>query len=185
MQKILLLISGLAGSGKSTIANYIMQKFDIKKYSLGDVLKETLVEVSNLFNDPITLSDLYNTKKKQQYRHHMQIFGTDILRKYFGDDIFNVALEKRVDNSKSFIIDDVRFKNEYDYWVNYAKTYNYKLITLRVIRKQNSLKENEKIHISEQLLGVGFMELIDNEGSKDELYKQIDEIILNYEIISY
>ena len=108
----------------------------------------------------------------------MQAFGTDILRKYFGDDIFNIALEKRVDNSKSFIIDDIRFKNEYDYWVNYSKKYSYKLITLRVIRKQNSLKENEKVHISEQLLGVGFMELINNDGSKDELYKQIDAILL-------
>ena len=173
MQKTLFLISGLAGSGKSTIANYIMQKFDIKKYSLGDVLKEALVEVGNLFNDPITLSDLYDTKKKKQYRHHMQAFGTDILRKYFGDDIFNIALEKRVDNLKSF-------KNEYDYWVNYSEKYNYKLITLRVIRNQNSLKENEKIHISEQLLGVGFMELINNDGSKDELYKQIDTILLKF-----
>ena len=183
MQKTLFLISGLAGSGKSTIANYIMQKFDIKKYSLGDVLKEALVEVGNLFNDPITLSDLYDAKKKKQYRHHMQAFGTDILRKYFGDDIFNIALEKRVDNQKSFIIDDIRFKNEYDYWVNYAEKYNYKLITLRVIRQENSLKENEKVHISEQLLGVGFMELINNDGSKDELYKQIDEILLTNNII--
>ena len=43
MQKTLFLISGLAGSGKSTIANYIMQKFDIKKYSLVDVVNKALV----------------------------------------------------------------------------------------------------------------------------------------------
>lgn len=177
----LYLISGCAGSGKSTISKYISEKLHIPRYALADSLKEALVDISKLFDQPIRLSDLYDYREKQVYRHKMQVLGTDILRKYFDDNIFCRALKNKLIVKQSFIIDDIRFRNEFIYWVKFAKDYGFFLKTLRVIRfTKNSLDFEEQQHSSEQLLDFKCRNIIYNESSLKKLYEGVDKFLKDY-----
>lgn len=184
--KTVYLLSGIAGSGKTTAAKYISEKFNIKIYSMATPLKESMVEISKLFGQNITLDDLSDPERKKKYRHQLQILGTDILRNKFDLDIFNRALEKRIDKTKSFIIDDNRFSNEYYYWKNFASVNNYKFCTIRIIREEaSSLTGSEKSHPSEQLTDLPYDNLIINNSSKEDLYKKVDEIIIKGTLIKF
>lgn len=182
--KTIFLLSGLAYSGKSTVANYISSKLKIRSFSLGSALKKVMVEISNLFGQPMKYEDLFDAEKKIKYRKQMQTLGTDILRNMLDKDIFNNALKNEISqtilNKESFIIDDIRFKNEYEFWTKYAEDNGYNCISIRITRNKTSLSESEKQHISEQLEGINFMFEIENNDTLGNLFTSTDLILLNY-----
>lgn len=175
--KTIYLISGLAGSGKSTVGTFISETLGIQNFSLSDSLKEIMVDISNLFGQKLKLEDLYDVVEKTKYRKQMQILGTDILRNKIDEDVFNKLLEKKVDKTKSFVIDDLRFINEYEYWKDFAKKYNYEVKTFNISRPSTTLRIDESNHISENLKGIDFDFVIFNNGTKEELLNDIRKLI--------
>lgn len=173
------LISGIAGSGKSTIGKYIAEKCSANVYSVADPLKIAMVEISNLFGQPMTIDELYDPEKKLKYRSQIQALGTDIMRKHFGNDIFNIALARTVDSTKSFVIDDIRFENEMNFWLKFARQHDFETKTIRVVRNSTTLSETEKAHSSEKLNGIVYEYFIENNSSKEDLFKQVDDMLKN------
>ncbi len=173
-----ILLIGKAGSGKSTVAKHLINKYHLKKYSLGDAVKSMTVDILNLCNIPVKLNDLYNTTKKKQYRKYMQQIGTDICQKYFGKTCWCDILKTKINNDRctNFIIDDIRFKTEYNYW------YDDDTISIKLIRNQAYLYNThnaEAMHQSEtEMESIKCDYTINNDDiTLDELFKHIDEII--------
>ena len=203
-----IIISGHINSGKTTTALYLVEKYGYIKYSLGDGVKSFIVDLYSILNilDPniskINLEDLYSRDKKEQYRKHMQILSTDLVRKYFGEDVWINYLKHKIEletkqntnlkcslegcdcdkhcdlnkgcnlneiskSKQPFIIDDIRFKNEY---LSFSDA-----IRIKIIRNN----EVSSLHISEHDVDdLNFDYIIENNGNLDDLYKKIDEIML-------
>jgi hypothetical protein len=114
---------GSIGSGKDTVADYLVQHHSFKKISFSKKLKDIL---SILFNWDRELIE-GSTKESREWREQMdpywnitprnalQKVGTDLFRKHFDDNIWIKSVINEINNSTdNYVITDCRFKNEVD-----------------------------------------------------------------------
>ena len=121
-------ICGLIGSGKDTIAEYLIKEHNYIKLSFADKLKDS---VATMFDWDRELLDGKTNESRQwresidKYwtnetgeeitpRYVLQLFGTECMRDGFYDGIWVSLTKKKIlDNpDKNFVIPDVRFPNE-------------------------------------------------------------------------
>jgi len=123
-------VAGLIGSGKDTIADYLVTFHGFKRLSFASSLKDA---VSLTFGWPRELLE-GSTKYSREWREQvdtwwaqrlsiphltprwvLQYWGTDVLRNHFHNEIWVASLENRLRNSHDdVVITDCRFKNELD-----------------------------------------------------------------------
>lgn len=174
----IIFISGLKGSGKTTVAEYLSKKYNTTPIAFGDKLKDMIYDLSMIFDFPISSrQDLDNPDTKEVYRKHMQFIGTEICQKYFG----KLCWVKQVNVPKTglTIISDLRFKHE----LKYFKDKGYKCTILKVVRPLHSYAGAgacAQAHISETLdvmsLETPVIEIVNN-GTLEELYQKLDKLI--------
>ena len=186
-----IIILGHINSGKSVISKYLVEKYNFQQFALGDCVKEFVIEMMKLvkeegFSDEnIKIEDLYDRSKKERYRSLMQKVSTDLVKKFFGQDIWiNIVKEKiKKNNDSNLVINDIRFKNEFNAFncVDDIDKSNRKVISIRVVRKG---KEIYSDHISEHDVdNVKVNYTIYNDGSIEDLYSKIDNIMLRLNVI--
>lgn len=121
-------VCGFIGSGKDTIADYLVNYHGFRRESFANSLKDA---VSQVFGwDRVLLEG--RTKQAREWREQvdpwwserlnmpnltprwiLQYWGTEVCRKAFHDDIWIAALENKLRNSKDdIVISDCRFPNE-------------------------------------------------------------------------
>ena len=172
-----IIIGGHINAGKTTIANYLVKKYNYHKFSLGDGVKHFVSDLYKILHiiDPniseIKIEEMYDRNIKEQHRQKMQLISTELVRKYFGNDVWVKYLDDKI--KFPFVIDDVRFMNEYSHFKNINNT-----IYIRIIRDEEILSN----HISEhQLDNIKPDYIIKNINNNiDKLYDTIDSIIENY-----
>jgi hypothetical protein len=122
-------IIGLINSGKSTIANILVEDYGFIKVSFADTLKDA---VAAIFGWPRELLQ-GDTEASRQWREQvdeywsnvighpvtprwvLQHIGTDVMREHFHKNIWVHSLMKKLsDANKNYVISDVRFRNEVD-----------------------------------------------------------------------
>lgn len=115
---VLQMIVGLAGrkgSGKSTVAEILKDKFGYRTMSFATPLKDMLMAMG------VTEDEIYNIDLKEKPlerfggkspRELLQLLGTDFARNMVAEDVWVRALEARIDPKDMLVIDDVRFPNE-------------------------------------------------------------------------
>lgn len=206
-------ICGFIGSGKDTIADYLVNYHEFRRESFANSLKDAVAHVFGW--DRILLEG--RTKQARKWREQvdpwwadrllmpnltprwvLQHWGTEVCRKGFHDDIWIASLENKLRNSKDHIvISDCRFPNE----INSIK--NAGGMVIRVVRGpepewyQDAVNVNEGrgnmswllssdklkkigIHSSETAwVGTDFDAVIDNNGSIDDLFEQVKNLVSN------
>ena len=141
-QKTVILISGKWGTGKTTLANFLIKEFvrkkkKIKKTSFAAVLKEKIKPAIE-FIDEIT-----NKKNsKESIRPLFQSFGQTV--RAIDKDSWVRYVENKIRNEKEakiFIIDDWRFENEFHYF----KDREYNVLTVRIneLKPKIETKDND------------------------------------------
>jgi len=120
-------ICGFIGSGKDTIADYLVNTHEFRRESFANTLKDA---VSSVFGWDRTLLE-GRTKEAREWREQpdvwwserlgktitprwvLQQWGTEVCRKSFHDDIWIASLENKLRHSKDHVvISDCRFPNE-------------------------------------------------------------------------
>ena len=120
-------ICGFIGSGKDTIADYLVNLHHFRRESFANSLKDA---VSHVFGWDRTLLE-GRTKHSREWREKrddwwsqrlemeitprfiLQQWGTEVCRKAFHDDIWIASLENKLRNSRDdVVITDCRFPNE-------------------------------------------------------------------------
>jgi hypothetical protein len=112
-----------AGSGKTTVANYLRDNYDARIVSLASPLKQ-IAKVVMDFSD----EQLYGTQAQKEAidsrygfsaREFLRKLGTEGIRENLGADVWIDVLLDRATNAASedpthsvFIVDDMRFVNE-------------------------------------------------------------------------
>ena len=120
-------VCGFIGSGKDTIADYLVNIHGFRRESFANSLKDA---VSQVFGWDRTMLE-GRTKQAREWREQkdewwsnrlgiditprwvLQYWGTEVCRKGFHDDIWIAALENKLRNSTDdIVISDCRFPNE-------------------------------------------------------------------------
>lgn len=204
-------VCGFIGSGKDTIADYLVNVHEFRRESFANTLKDACAAV---FGWDRTMLE-GRTKQSREWRDQvdewwskrlnmaitprwiLQQWGTEVCRRGFHDDIWIASLENKLRNSKDdVVISDCRFPNEI------RAIRDQGGIVVRVVRgpepewyqdavcmnrgpernmKWALAKDNvEKlgIHASETAwVGTDFDLTLDNNGTLDQLYQQINDLL--------
>lgn len=205
MSKIIGLV-GFIGSGKDTVADYMVTHHNFERAAFASALKDTLAvifkwdrelleghssrsrqwrdEVDNWWADKLNIPNLTP-------RWMLQNFGTELCRKHFNDSLWVYSLEKKLENTTTnTVITDCRFPNEIEivkkhggklFWVQRGKLPDWYDIALYAnlgieSAKQKLIKMN--IHESETAwLGTDVNHILYNNKGITDLFKQIDLIV--------
>jgi hypothetical protein len=201
-------ICGFIGSGKDTVADYLVNFHEFRRESFANTLKDA---VSSVFGwDRVMLEG--RTKEARDWREQvdpwwserlamptltprwvLQYWGTEVCRKSFHDDIWIASLENKLRNSKdNIVISDCRFPNE----ISSIRSAGGKIVCVqrgiiphwhdiaiqanRGVESAKRFLEAEGIHASETAwVGTQFDSIIDNNGTIDQLYNQAKSLIIS------
>lgn len=178
--KKVIMISGLARSGKDYIADKLCVSLGIKKYAFADTIKEILSKTFNISIEELDKMKndeefiIHTNGKKQTYRNIYQFFGTEAMQSVFGKYVWVNKLFEKVKNEDFFIISDLRFIHEYERIVKIYGKEN--VFTVNVISK-NTKKMNHKSE--KNMKGFDFDYVFDNteKNNPEETEKKIKLLI--------
>ena len=199
-------ICGFIGSGKDTVADYLVNFHEFRRESFASTLKDAVAAV---FGWDRTMLE-GRTKEAREWREQvdpwwaerlaiptltprwvLQYWGTEVCRKSFHDDIWIASLENKLRNSKdNVVISDCRFPNE----IKSIKESGGKIVlvkrgalpawyNLAVSANQgHNLAAQElkhlKIHASETAwVGTEFDYELDNNGTIDQLFARTKNLV--------
>ena len=207
-------VCGFIGSGKDTVADYLTNFHGFRRESFANTLKDA---VSQVFGWDRTMLE-GRTKQAREWREQvdpwwaerlnmpdltprlmLQLWGTEVCRKGFHDDIWIASLENKLRTSTDdIVISDCRFPNE----IKSIKSAGG--IVVRVVRGpepewydaalsvnrgpdrnsswslSKSILDKYKIHASEtSWVGTNFDYVLDNNGSIDDLFARVRDLVPN------
>ena len=178
---ILIGLTGLAQSGKDTVADYLVSRHGFEKKSFADPLKQVLRDMDPILGYDITapgflitvtqaLERFGETAVKNtypRYRKYLQMLGTEGIRKIDPEFWINAAAQT-LEESGRYVFTDVRFPNEADFIGSNRGT-------LWQVERHLATKANTDQHSSETWAGRMHEDfLIYNNGSMDKLYNEIE-----------
>jgi len=178
-------LCGYKGSGKDTIANYLVKKYNYKHYKISDKLKEIIKILFDLSdNDLEQKKEEVNDKWNTTPRRLMQFIGTDMFqyklqellpninRDFWIKSLFTKDLMNKINNENyKIVISDLRFLHEYEIISNLYVSYSI----LKV--KNNRIEQNDN-HISENEFNqININGIINNNSNLETLYNNINNII--------
>lgn len=210
--KIIIGVCGFQGSGKDTVADYLVNVHGFRRISFAGTLKDA---ISCIFGWDRELLE-GRTKQSREWREQvdtwwanklgmpnltprwvLQYWGTDVCRKNFHDSIWISSVEHKLANIEdNIVISDVRFPNEIKSikdsgglvirtkrgenpeWYHAAEIVNKGPTKNLSWASNKSILDNYKIHASETAwIGTEFDYILNNDGSIDDLYSQINQLI--------
>ena len=199
-------VCGFIGSGKDTVADYLVNFHEYRRESFANSLKDAVAQVFGW--DRILLEG--RTAQAREWREQvdswwakrlnrpeltprlmLQLWGTEVCRLGFHDDIWIASLENKLRNSEdNVVISDCRFPNEIKslrasggiilrvdrgvqpHWTDIAVRAN------QGDTKAQAWLKKEGIHTSETAwVGTDFDFVLHNNSSIDSLYTQIQTVI--------
>jgi hypothetical protein len=179
-------ICGNIGSGKDTIADYLVLRYGFNKIFFSDALKQITSIITGWSYDYLNGSNEQFRKDRETIIHPiykktgrelLQYIGTDVFRDHFDKNIWVNIVKQYIEKNKytkNIVISDCRFENE----INMIKEFDIvnNVFFINVERNQNTITN----HKTEGLKVNGNnVYNIDNSYSKDILYNNIDDLIKN------
>jgi len=199
-------VCGFIGSGKDTIADFLVNFHEFRRDSFAATLKDAVAAVFGWDRELLE----GRTKEARAWREQvdpwwaerlnmpgltprlvLQLWGTEVCRKSFHDDIWIASLENKLRSSHdNIVVSDCRFPNEIKaikqaggrvVWVKRGDEPVWYSTAKRAnsgdVMAQQRLADF-KIHASETAwIGTEFDAVIDNNGTLDNLYDQIKNLV--------
>lgn len=204
-------ICGFIGSGKDTIADYLVNLHQFRRESFANSLKDAVAHVfgwdRTLLEGRTKHSREWREQRDEWWSHRLgrevtprlmlQLWGTEVCRRGFHDDIWIASLENKLrDSPDDVVITDCRFPNEIRAirsaggrvirvvrgpepdWYGYAVSANQGPDGNPSWSLARSRLEKLGIHASETAwVGTDFDAVIDNNGTLDDLYQQVKRLV--------
>lgn len=179
MSKIILAIVGLPGAGKTEITEYLMKKMNWPKVYFGDVTFDEMKKIG------LEVNEINERKTREGFRTKLGMGAYAIL---------NIPKVKNLYQNSSVIVESLYSWEEYlemkkEFGDDFKTLATFASPETRIARLTNrplrplnreevisrEYAQIENLHQAGPIARADFM--IVNEGSKEDLYKQIDEIV--------
>lgn len=177
---VLIGICGQKGVGKDTVGDYIIQKYSFEQYAFAFPLKKLLKDLFELSDDQLygNTKEVVDPRWNTTPRKLMQYVGTELFR-----------------NQLHTLIPELNFDNlwirKFNDWIAARKDVDVIITDIRFEDEMNAVKENGGVivkvertlnytdsHLSEQFYQTVVPDItIVNDGTKEELYQQIEKLI--------
>lgn len=176
MKRIIIGITGLARSGKTTAANFLVEENEFRVISFADPVKAVCASVFQIPKECFEVGDrnIIQPGFGMSYRAMLQELGTDLVRCQIDPDfwvkIASYALSK-LPVTIPVVIPDVRFENEAT-WIREQSG-----IIIRLVRKEAGLPDDLGRHVSESGIAHNNKDfIVENNSTVDDLYTNIEAI---------
>jgi hypothetical protein len=164
-------LSGYAQSGKDSTAELLCLNYGYRRIAFADTMREALLTLNPKLDSITHVSDLVSdygwdmAKKNPEVRRLLQVLGTDVGRKMFGENFWiDIALSGLKPEDK-VVVSDVRFPNE----GNAIKALSGSL--WRINRHNHSAVNG---HASEHAMdNYMFSHVVYNDGTLDDLSDEV------------
>jgi len=199
-------VCGFIGSGKDTIADYLVNVHGFRRESFANTLKDAVASVFGW--DRVMLEG--RTKEAREWREQvdpwwaerlnipnltprwvLQQWGTEVCRRGFHDDIWIASVENKLRRSRdNIVISDCRFPNEIASIKNAGGSivrvdrgiqphwYDVAIQANKGVESASKWLKEEKIHASETAwVGTSFDYVLDNNSTLDSLFKQVETVV--------
>lgn len=114
MRRVIALCGG-QGSGKTTLAKYLVDAHGFTKISFADPIYAMMSSLLRGDARALPKEEPLEALGGKTLRHALQTLGTEWGRAHIGDDIWvSAAIRNIQDAGADVVIDDVRFLNEYE-----------------------------------------------------------------------
>jgi hypothetical protein len=174
------------GSGKTTCAEYITKNYNYEEVFFAKALKDV---IQYLFK--FTDEQLYGSEKQKtdefwniSPRQAMQFIGTELFRDQMdklipgmSQDFWIKVLERALSKDKNYVFSDCRMQNEIDFIKNRSPGNGIVVKIIRPCIEKN--KDDTSKHATETGIDyvTGYDYIIINDGTKEELYAKLDELM--------
>ena len=183
---------GKGGSGKDTVADYLVAHYNYHRVAAADAMKEDLCRyldmdlqtLESIKNKSVDLID--DNKKVGEFsiRRFLQLYGMDMRYRisdtyWLSTSIDNKIADLELQNNETdnnIVVSDVRFEIEFDFIKKHGGKVYY-------IEGRTGLTEEQSQHVSEDFVNTTARDkcdlVIDNSGSIEQLYQNIEKEIVN------
>lgn len=161
--------------GKTTFADYIVEKYGFITFAFADPIKEGAKIMFDLSEEQVNgnLKEVLDKRWGFTPRQFLQILGTDCCREKFGKDVWIKRMKfwYEKNKTKNVVISDIRFPNEAEA-VKEMGGILIKITNSNIIPKKD-------LHISEQLIDkINYDVLIENNGTITEYFGKIEKKLI-------
>lgn len=194
-------VCGLIGSGKDTIADYLVNIHQFRRDSFAASLKDAVAAVFGWDRDMLEGRSRSSREWREQVdswwaarlnmphltpRWVLQYWGTEVLRRGFHEDIWVASLENKLRRSSDdVVISDCRFPNEVaalrrsgGYVIRVHRGNTPEWWGTAVVNPELMPQVYPEVHASEWAwAATDFDRVIPNHGTLDELYAQINDLV--------
>lgn len=164
-------LTGLARSGKDTVALHLNENAGYSSYAFAQPIKQACKVIFNWSKSHVNgeLKEVVDPLYGVSPRMAMQSLGTEWGRESINSSIWLLRAQSEIQSNSKLVITDIRFNNE----AELIKENGGIVIEVRRNDRESVYQHKSELGISPQLIDF----TIDNNGSISELYNQVDEII--------
>ena len=190
---------GKGGSGKDTVADYLVDNYGYHRVAAADAMKEDLcryldMDLNTLESIKNKKIDLIDTEEKDHVsllgekvgefsiRRFLQLYGMDMRYRISDTYWLSTSIDNKIHElelkfgatDNNIVVSDVRFEIEYDFIKKHGGKVFY-------IEGRTGLTEEESKHVSEQFVNTTARDkcdmVIDNSQTIDDLYIKVKELM--------
>lgn len=194
-------ICGLIGSGKDTIADYLVNIHEFRRDSFASTLKDACSAVFGWDRDMLE----GRTRSSREWREQpdvwwsqrlgreitprwvLQYWGTEVCRRGFHDDIWIASLENKLRSTRDdVVISDCRFPNEitairqqggYVIRVTRGPDPDWFSSAQQHLDQGTAMPDNLPHQSEWAWANTNFDAVLDNNGTLDQLYQQVNDLV--------
>jgi hypothetical protein len=163
-------LSGYAQSGKDTVAELLCLNYGYTRMAFADPMRDAIYTLNPFVEGGNRVADLVDeygwdvAKANHEVRRLLQVFGTDVGRKQFGDNFWVQQAFDKMESTK-IVFADVRFPNEANEIMQYGGQ------VWRVNRHNHPPVNGHKSeHAMDNFM---FKHVIYNDGTLDDLSDEV------------
>lgn len=177
-------LAGKRGSGKDTVAAYLVERYGYTRVAFADRVRDAALALDpyvavDTEGQPVRLSHMVDVqgwnqaKQHEEVRRVLQRIGDEAGRQIHGPYTWiNQALEKIKDIDGPIVFSDVRYPNEID------ELRKLGFVIVQIFRPAKHQRQDlVDLHPSETDLRARCDEVIFNDGSIEDLYVRVDQLL--------